>query len=315
MCIVYNLHRRAALVLEAYSAPMQRSLWCRPRSLNWWENVWSGRFGEVWWKENLRMSRGTFDIICRELKPHIEKQATYMRQTISVEKRVAVTLWRLATTVEHRTLSELFGLGWSTVGAIVIETCDAIADNLFSRYVSFPTGEKLRDIISNYETCWGFPQVAGAIDRWHIPIVRSSEKGYYSVIMPFIVKGCMVLYFPIGSAWFLGCKYLYSSLVTQPTLSCLGMMKPYAENVHSTAEQKRFNYRQSWARMPAENAFGRLKGRMPLKAHRLQHSRCPECCCCMCGFAQHVRNVWRPLCRWLGIPWRTIYNTSHQYRL
>ena len=127
--------------------------------------MWSGRFGEVWWKENVRMSRGTFDIICRELKPHIEKQATYMRQTISVEKRVAVTLWRLATTVEHRTLSELFGLGWSTVGAIVIETCDAIADNLFSRYVSFPTGEKLRDIISNYETCWGFPQVAGAIDR------------------------------------------------------------------------------------------------------------------------------------------------------
>lgn len=32
----------------------------------------------------------------------------------------------------------------------------------------FPTGERLRDIVSMFETCWGFPQVAGAIDGTHI---------------------------------------------------------------------------------------------------------------------------------------------------
>ena len=32
---------------------------------------------------------------------------------------MAVTLWKLATNVEYRTLSELFGLGRSTVGEIV----------------------------------------------------------------------------------------------------------------------------------------------------------------------------------------------------
>lgn len=43
-----------------------------------------------------------------------------------------------------------------------------------------------------------------------------------------------------------------------PALSWL--MKPYPENARSTPEEKGFNYRQSRARMPVKNAFGRLKG-------------------------------------------------------
>ena len=60
---------------------------CSPREvcvvqttqLNWWEDVLSGRYGDMWWKENLRMSRVTFDILCRELHTHIERQTTYQR--------------------------------------------------------------------------------------------------------------------------------------------------------------------------------------------------------------------------------------------
>ena len=139
-------------MLATISAPVQRSMWCRPRSLVWWDEVNSGRYGEGWWKENLRMSRDTFEVLCRELKPYIEKQTTYMRMPVSIEKRVAVTQWRLATNIEYRTLSALLGIGWSTVGAIVVETTGIIASNLFSRYVSFPTGEKLRDAVANFET-------------------------------------------------------------------------------------------------------------------------------------------------------------------
>ena len=39
------------------------------------------------------------------------------------------------------------------------------------------------------------------------------------------------------------------------------LMKPYPETAQITAEERRFNYRQSRARMTVENAFGRLKGR------------------------------------------------------
>ena len=108
-----------------------------------------------------------------------------------MEERVAVTIWKLATNVEYRTLSALFGLGRSTVGQIVLETSHAIATHLLPQYVQIPQEENLREVIEGFETCWGFPQAAGAIDGTHIPIVRPDDsasdyynrKGYYSVIM------------------------------------------------------------------------------------------------------------------------------------
>ena len=99
-------------------------------------------------------------------------------------------MWKLATNVEYRTLAALFGLGRSTVCTIVVETCRVIATHLLPQYVQIPQGEKLKDIVEGFETFWGFPQAAGAIDGSHISIIRPDEsasdyynrKGYYSII-------------------------------------------------------------------------------------------------------------------------------------
>ena len=122
-------------------------------------------------------------------------QVTQLRKPVSVEERVAVTIWKLATNIEYRTLASLFGLGRSTVGKIIVETNHAISTHLLPQYVKIPDGDKLKDIVKGFETCWGFPQAAGAIDGSHIPIIRPDEsasdyynrKGYYSVIMQAMV--------------------------------------------------------------------------------------------------------------------------------
>ena len=70
-----------------------------------------------------------------------------------------------------------------------------MATKLWSRYVRFPEGTRLREIVEGFEVCWGFPQVAGAIDGTHIPIISPLEnpsdyynrKGFYSIIMQAIV--------------------------------------------------------------------------------------------------------------------------------
>lgn len=84
------------------------------------------------------MTRETFQLVCSELRPYIERQNTRFRQPISVEARVAVTVWKLATNVEYRTIAALFGIGHSTVGEIVLDTCDAIVFFLLPKYVRVP---------------------------------------------------------------------------------------------------------------------------------------------------------------------------------
>ena len=60
-----------------------------------------GLYGDSWWRENQRMSKETFEIICNELRPHLQRQETRFRHPVTVEVRVAVTIWRLATNVEY----------------------------------------------------------------------------------------------------------------------------------------------------------------------------------------------------------------------
>ena len=205
--------------------------------------------------------------------------------------------------VSHKycTLSALFGFGWSTVGAIVVETTGIIASNLFSHYVSFPAGEKLRDVVANCKTRWGFPQVAGAIDGSHIPIVRPSEnasdyydcKGYYSVLMWAVVdyhgmfldayigwpgkmhdaqvfvnsslyhKGRSGSLLPDWKQHIAGIE-VPLVILGDPGYSLLSwLMKPYLETAHSATE-KRCNYRQCiWSSQRALE--------MPPQALRLQH--------------------------------------------
>ena len=55
-----------------------------------------------------------------------------MRSPVTVEERVAVTVWKLATNIEYRTLASLFGLGRSTVGKIVLETCNIMTTKLLA---------------------------------------------------------------------------------------------------------------------------------------------------------------------------------------
>ena len=52
----------------------------------------SGRPGDDWWKDNLRMAQDTFHILCNKLRPYIQKELTNMRSPVTVEGRVAVTV-------------------------------------------------------------------------------------------------------------------------------------------------------------------------------------------------------------------------------
>ena len=53
---------------------------------------------------------------------------------------------------------------------------------LLSRYVHFPEGTRLHEVVDEFEARWGFPQVAGTIDGTHIPVIspQESSSDYYN---------------------------------------------------------------------------------------------------------------------------------------
>ena len=172
-----------------------RQVWIKTRSSEWWDRIVMASFNNRDWIENFRMQKCTFMYICNLLRPHIQKKDTIMRCAITVEKRVAVTLWRLATNVEYRTIGHLFGISRASVCCIVREVCENIVRVVMPKYIKWPRGEQLQETIELFENMWDYPQCAGAIDGSHIPIIAPEEfhtdyfnrKGWHSVILQAVV--------------------------------------------------------------------------------------------------------------------------------
>ena len=85
------------------------------RSSRWWEYVVLQSFQDHDWKQNFRMSKRTFDYLCNQVGPLLQHQDTRIRKAIPVPKRVAITLWCMATCSEYRTVGHLFGVARCTV--------------------------------------------------------------------------------------------------------------------------------------------------------------------------------------------------------
>ena len=74
------------------SSAQRRSVWTRSRSHAFMEVI--SAWYDLDWKRNFRVNRRTFRYLCNELRVRLHHDSR-LRQTITVEKRVAVALWRL----------------------------------------------------------------------------------------------------------------------------------------------------------------------------------------------------------------------------
>ena len=79
---------------------MVRSIWMKERSSDWYDIV-LGILSHREWIEKFRMTKETFLYICNELRPYTVKQDTKLHKAIPVEKRVAITLWRLVSNSDY----------------------------------------------------------------------------------------------------------------------------------------------------------------------------------------------------------------------
>jgi predicted DNA-binding protein YlxM (UPF0122 family) len=84
-------------------------------------------YNDELWYANFRVTKETFTFILRKVEPEIAHENTHVREPVSAKRRLAVTLYYLASTAEYRTIGNLFGVSRSFVCQCIKEVCHAIA--------------------------------------------------------------------------------------------------------------------------------------------------------------------------------------------
>ena len=77
--------------------PTRRRAWAWPRPQNWFDALLASRQLDVLWKPNFRMERETFEELSCIFRGDLMKQETQTQKPVSLEKHIAVGLWRLST--------------------------------------------------------------------------------------------------------------------------------------------------------------------------------------------------------------------------
>lgn len=141
------------------------------------------------------MTCETFEYLCDLVRVDLQKQHTRFRSPVSVEERVGLALWRLATGNSYRSCGLQFGLGKSTAKSICSKFEQAVF-TLKDRFIKFPlTIQEIRNKMEEFEESYGIPQIMGAIDGCHIEINAPPDnhedyfnrKQHYSVNLQGIV--------------------------------------------------------------------------------------------------------------------------------
>ncbi|XP_018407228.1 PREDICTED: putative nuclease HARBI1, partial [Cyphomyrmex costatus] len=125
------------------------------------------------------MKRTTFQFICDELRSELCPATPFLvsREPLSVELKVAVTLYYLASCCEYRVVANIFGIHKTSVWRCLHNTVDAINKILLPKFLKMP----------DVNEC--------AIDGTHIPILPPADgykdyinrKGWPSIILQAVV--------------------------------------------------------------------------------------------------------------------------------
>ena len=117
-----------------------RRFWVKPgRTRSWWDSFVSNIVPLEEWRDNYRMTRGTFYSLIGKLGSYIEGQPTKMHEPVEVDRQVALTLYYLADESCMRKTANAFGLSRSSVSIIVRKVCRAPSEHLGPQLTRLPT--------------------------------------------------------------------------------------------------------------------------------------------------------------------------------
>ena len=210
---------------------------------------------------------------------------------VSMEKQLLIFLRYLTTQMTIQAIADQFGVCEYKVFSIVKRLANIVCQEFLQKYIKWPVGEKVFNIVKGFKDLKNFPGVIGAIDGSHIPIKTPTlcpenyinRKSFPSVILQAVCDSRMHL-LDVTCGWpgsvhdsrVFKNSELYQRIQDDPeeifpnSTHLLGdsayglekwMMTPYRDNGNLTQSQHKYNYIHSSTRMVIERTFGALKGR------------------------------------------------------
>lgn len=125
-----------------------------------------------------------FELLHDKLEPFIKgRPQPWQRNFVSSRKRLAMTLYRLATGAAFNTVGTQFGVADNTCGRICSIVTSAMCKNLLTEFVKAPAGDDLASGVAGFAKK-GFPLCMGAVDGCHIRIAAPQwtdvKEAYYN---------------------------------------------------------------------------------------------------------------------------------------
>jgi DDE superfamily endonuclease len=142
-----------------------------PRNNTWFDNFVKRHWDDSKWRTHFRMTRSHFEMLCEMLAPKLERGTTNWKYPVSVSKQVAVTLMHMAKNSTYDSLSELFGIGISTIHYCIHDVVHAIVAHPAMK-ITYPDGGRLTRVVKGFRDKHGFPNCVGAIDGTLLRCVR-----------------------------------------------------------------------------------------------------------------------------------------------
>ena len=151
--------------------------WVLPRPQQSWFDIhyFDATILGDYFQRQLRFN--SFLVLLNILHLRLRRQNTHLCDCVTLEKLLAMGLYRLAHGNSYITIGPNFNVGKSTVIEAVQDNVEALCD-LKNEYIKFPSTN--REILTTQETfndLMDLPNVLGTIDGTHIKIKPPEESG------------------------------------------------------------------------------------------------------------------------------------------
>jgi hypothetical protein len=102
------------------------SIWMNEQNRSFTFTQLVGSYTPSLFRQHTRSHRSTFHYLCSIVAPSLAREDKHLRESISLETRVAISLSRLSIGNTLQMYGEVYGISRSSASIIVREFCDVI---------------------------------------------------------------------------------------------------------------------------------------------------------------------------------------------